>query len=579
MCHIRIDSSPQHSKDYLMGEIDYYPVDSDDVDDIHTRLLAPQVLAARKTTLWFKAYRLSHQLLLKFGHNYNSQLSYVRSILFDMGTESRLVGSVEPSSAIDISTKYEKDTMLWGSHQSLTSVERSCLDNVFGTDADADEELQDPIEITNVCSHFFPNALGIPDSDHALHHIIRSAEDFLDFVWILEVLRALAGYFRSWTRIQHFTSVTVDKNTMMDECDRQQYRRLFKARCPYPYEGRWQFLNDVANWILDRRNAICTLWMMFSKDDAQTSTRKVDAEDDNYSPFTLKEYNMIALIADISSAESFKFWITLDLLSRIANWGSQVRGFLHGCLCHGSTLEQKQASKDSKNNSGRRLTPCKKSGRRLIEWVSFKYDEFKNMIQHLEPAASTRDALRPDADDSDAKRECKQWALREFTSARNTVALQFIQRFDWGLQLPWSIFSIFQGHIIPTAYHSQHAKTSANKVCDDYDTAIRNKSEHVSNVSHKFMRHGSQLRMYIDHFRSSHEATMHPHLAAAGMEYGSALMVMQRLERTHNIVNNCLRHAPNMSVLGVIVSPVFRIFSGAYIDFLLHVVFVHMFDS
>ena len=96
--HIRIDSSPQFSRDYLVSEVDH--VDLSKVFSaqwhstfrdivISTRLMPIQVLGRRATNTAFKYRALLRMLHLETG-DIDLAKSRTRSFLNDMGVESKL---------------------------------------------------------------------------------------------------------------------------------------------------------------------------------------------------------------------------------------------------------------------------------------------------------------------------------------------------------------------------------------------------------------------------------------------------------------------------------------------------------
>ena len=132
-CHLRIDSSPQYGRDYLVAELDL--VYTKDVDSwqclasnnkLVTRLLPGQTLGARSTTLAHKTRKLLHMLSLE-SERLTGTLSRCCSILTDWGVESGL-WKVPANALASLQNEFNYDTL-------------------FGL------------------------ALFLPDGDHALHHV------------------------------------------------------------------------------------------------------------------------------------------------------------------------------------------------------------------------------------------------------------------------------------------------------------------------------------------------------------------------------------------------------------------------
>jgi hypothetical protein len=132
-CHLRLDSSPQYGRDYLMAELDL--VYTKDVtcwanlseQKLVTRLLVGQTLGARSTSLAHKTRKILHMLSLE-SERLTGTLSRCCSILSDWGVEAGI----------------------WKVPAKVLAEfrEESNYDTLFGL------------------------ALFIPDGDHALHHAL-----------------------------------------------------------------------------------------------------------------------------------------------------------------------------------------------------------------------------------------------------------------------------------------------------------------------------------------------------------------------------------------------------------------------
>ena len=129
-CHIRLDSSPQFGRDYLMAEMDIiYDAQLSQWSDVpahlYTRQLVGQQIGSRAGNAATKTRKLLHMLALESAQ-LRGTLSRCYSVLFDCGTESAI----------------------WRSPAELLA----------------------ELKIEHHYESLFGMALPIPDHDHSLHH-------------------------------------------------------------------------------------------------------------------------------------------------------------------------------------------------------------------------------------------------------------------------------------------------------------------------------------------------------------------------------------------------------------------------
>jgi hypothetical protein len=136
--HIRLDSSPQFGRDYLLAECDIvFILDALDLMSlalaVFCRLLVAQCVGARASNAAVKASKLLHMLALESEKLMVSVLR-VHSVLCDFGTEC----------AIWTAPSFKEGGQ---------------------ADDDDSQEMQ-----YRAIETLFPNSLPIPDHDHCLHH-------------------------------------------------------------------------------------------------------------------------------------------------------------------------------------------------------------------------------------------------------------------------------------------------------------------------------------------------------------------------------------------------------------------------
>ena len=202
-CHIRLDSSPQYGKDFLLAEMDIVKDSlqwSDVGPNITTRILVGQSLGSRATSFAVKARKTLHMLSLESA-SLSVTLTRVRSILFDWGVESHL---------------WKTPTDFFQGLEESTQMEQA-----FGL------------------------ALPIPDADHSLHHIMQVLEN--NFHWedfFQPRLHAVSLFFSREARCLRFSKVCiVNNNAIGDWRLKKSFLAMFKTTCPLLCSRRWHYVH------------------------------------------------------------------------------------------------------------------------------------------------------------------------------------------------------------------------------------------------------------------------------------------------------------------------------------------------
>ena len=329
--HLRLDSSPQFAKNYLVAELDRVSCDgvSPDADSalsdiqITVRLLPLQVLGKLASSTSYKMRSCNHMLNLEI----QDGLARVRlrSLMSDMGTESGL----------------------W---------------NVPNFDQPNEK--------------FFPLILPIADLDHGIHHAMQETADAYDSkTWSVydKRLSAISKMFSRRDMLDRFVKFHIWDSHLIPPCAKKSLATMFRQCCPSLCKHRWQFNFEVLRWITKRQQFFQYLQPQMiseSRDDGDMGRDELAALTD-----MLKDEHSQAF-----------FWAMAWLEYMVHSWGFSVSRWLHGCPCH-SALERSTENQDMKC--------CKWNGRRLIQVSEGKLLQFCNELLGMTvgDCSFARDAL------------------------------------------------------------------------------------------------------------------------------------------------------------------------------------------
>ncbi|CAE7562479.1 PREP1 [Symbiodinium sp. KB8] len=212
--HMRLDSSPQFSRNYLVGELDRVELcgirpDHDHLDELfdsirlQTRLMPLQVLGKQATSTAYKAKSCLRMLALEADDVEFARCS-VRSLLSDMGVESGL----------------------W----QLPTLTR------------------DPAEDFATQTRCFEHAAPLADGDHMLHHCMTELE--LGFsaidkeMWACfdSQLNGLAKVFSKRDHLERYLKTNILNNDKIPAQAKQGLTSMFRSTCPTYNKSRWHFM-------------------------------------------------------------------------------------------------------------------------------------------------------------------------------------------------------------------------------------------------------------------------------------------------------------------------------------------------
>ena len=293
--HLRADSSPQFSRDYLVTEVDY--VSLENVYSLtpasvlqslswKTRVLPVQVLGRKATSTAFKFRALLRSIHLETG---NVDLAKFRtcSFLNDMGVESKLA---------------------------------------LLPDIDSDPNRR-----------AFPRTLPLHDVDHALHHVMEELRECWKtemFALFDKQLNTLAKYFSKADSCERFRKHFVYDNPKVEgDARKKSIGKMFETCCPSFVKHRWQYRYEVLTWVIHRAGFLT--WL----DPTSLSGRgPEDSGDPEYS-FSDAEIKCLELLFN-DKVVSGCFWALAHAMRLLCEWGRHLSGWMHGCHCHPTKEER-----------------------------------------------------------------------------------------------------------------------------------------------------------------------------------------------------------------------------------------------
>ena len=293
--HLRADSSPQFSRDYLIIECDF--VDLDDVYPLNpetvlqqltfkTRVLPIQVLGRKATSTAYKFRAVMRSLHLEIG---DTALARSRAVSFlnDMGVESKL--AVLP-------------------------------------DMDGEDNHDTPGR------RAFPNTLPLHDIDHSLHHTMEELKE----CWIPELfdlfdkqLNTLAKYFSKSDNLERFRKHFIfDNDKIEGDLRKRSIGKMFETPCPTFIKHRWEYRYEVLTWMVHRSQFL--IWLL-----EPSSLRGRDDQGDGFGDdYTFSDAEIRCLEVLTTDHGAATFWALAYSQRLLCQWGHQVSSWLHGCHCH-----------------------------------------------------------------------------------------------------------------------------------------------------------------------------------------------------------------------------------------------------
>ena len=471
--HLRLDSSPQFAKNYLVGEIDKVccshanPSSDTVLDDIQivVRLLPLQVLGKLAANTAYKTRSCNHMLNLEC----DSGLARfrLRSLMSDMGVESGLW------TVPDFTSPEEK---------------------------------------------FFPFILPIADLDHGIHHAMKETEGSYETnVWATYEKR-LSGISKMFSRretVDRFVKFHIWDSHTIPPVAKKSLANMFRTTCPSLCKHRWQYNFEVLRWLTKRQQ-------FFQYLQPQMISENRDESD-------MGKEELVALTDMLADPHAHAFFWTMAWLEYIVHsWGFSVSRWLHGCMCH-SSIDLDPNSEDVKC--------CKWNGRRLIQVAEGKLVQFRDELLALrvETHHFAYQALQKlkelDALAANSLHNSFQTAIKR-VGLRFTQATSYLMEFPWNLASLLG-FIVPQPAGISKATKIQQSKTIAKNLLGDFEAGKIKTVGYFDRFFQNDKPVGQSLRRWATETDCTH---MPSDLFTELIGYSTSLLVMQRLEARHHLV-------------------------------------------
>lgn len=482
--HLRVDSSPQFNRDYLVSEADVidltnlysaqWPTAFSNLQ-IHTRLLPIQVLGRRATNTSYKYRALLRALHLETG-DVNIIKERARSFLHDMGTESRLAMVPE-------------------------------------LDASSDGQLR-----------AFRYTLPFHDLDHGMHHVMQElvgcwpeAGELFD-----KQLRALSKYFAKKDQCQRFCKTRIwDSN--MPSSAKNALSKIMMITCPVFIHHRWQYRFEVLSWVCEREQLLSLLDPASVTSDREDGDEHITHDND----FTDNDVEALKLL--YSSSESCTvFWTMAQVMLVLCRWGHRVTSWLHGCWCHPTEKSRQDLYRETHR-------PCKWNGRRLVELASGKAVHFihnlKNLSIERDKFASEKLTKMRGMNDAVANQ-----IVAGFVLAKKMLESRFLQLTSFMQEAPWNLVKLLRYLIVPEEEANsamEQSRTEAAIFLADYKCG---KLKSIGDVGKEFLEKRECVGA-LSRWATKQDVHMGASLFKELVSYSTSLVVMQRLEAKHHLVH------------------------------------------
>ncbi|CAE7661592.1 unnamed protein product [Symbiodinium necroappetens] len=494
--HVRVDSSPQFNRDYLVSEVDVVSLDktfSSELDTamqdvgFATRIMPLQILGRRATNTAYKYRALLRALRLEVG---SEDLIKARtfSMLHDMGVESKLA-------------------------------------MVPGFSSDCDDR-------------WFDKALPLHDLDHGLHNVMLELNECweVDFynAWERQ-LNTMAKHFSKADNNERFVKQCIWDNPKIEGYARKKaIAGMFKSTCPTLVQHRWQYMHDVLVWVTDRRKFLMYLdpHIVSSRENSEGQSGQ---SDDVISDMDAAAFKLLYTDKLVSAT----FWAMCAVMLILCKWGHTVVGWLHGCWCHPT---QDDRAKFRKKNKG---ANCKWSGRRLIELscgsaLEFLADLRSLRIENSSLAMESMGLLVKEQQKASGASAAAGDDMASdiisvgFVTAKRMLESRFSQLTSFVREPPWNLISLLQFLIVPASVRSGAVVESRQIAATMLQKFDQGKFGDVGDIGRRFLQttHRSALKRWAN----SQDKFMDLSLFRALLAYASSLNVMQRLEAKHHLV-------------------------------------------
>lgn len=360
----------------------------------------------------------------------------------------------------------------------------------------------------------FPRCMPLGDLDHMMHHVMSDGEAAFasnNDMWTVfeRQINGLAKFFSKKDACERFVQKFINENPKIPAYSKKALGSMFDRTCPTYCKTRWHFAFEVLHWLSSREQLLQYLepGAVSAIDDISSS--EVDA---------LKELYQ-------GDAQQ-KFWSLFWAFYILQKWGFSVHTYTHACPCP----EHQDLTKEDRKRILK--SPCALNGRRMINLAcgacSAFHDDLKVLRLQDHPRAFSALTSLGHIDPEGARQ-----VEHSFSSAKSAMMLRFSQGTSCYEQFPWNIcrllsFLLVSGQDRHTAI--QQSRDFARELIQLYrDNKLQR------NTFASIIFEGRLRRALIEW--STGTEIMCKNLFHELLSYSMALVVMQRLESRHHLVN------------------------------------------
>lgn len=258
-------------------------------------------------------------------------------------------------------------------------------------------------------------------------------------------------------------------------------------------------------WVLRRRDAFA--FLVNDMDFASGSSSK---------EMTQTELQMLVSIVSSDQADGHKFWGTALVVQVLANWGAGVSTWLHGCAC-------------SHHETDRQRKSCSLKGRRAVELASGAWKRFIAELKVLSLPQSALAALAQLRDGGQG--EWADFLLQSFQDCKSMMEMRCYQCWSFWGEFPFSILQMC-GHFVDPNATEDSSRTKAQQLKQTFDS-YEQKTE--LGIPAWFFFGNLTNRQKMIAWIQGRDLSVDLQELLVG--YSTALVVMQRLESRHHLVN------------------------------------------
>ncbi len=236
------------------------------------------------------------------------------------------------------------------------------------------------------------------------------------------------------------------------------------------------------------------------------------------------EMEMLLEIANVHGPEATKFWATASVIDVLSNWGVGVSTWLHGCMCYHHTDDKQRKQ-------------CHLKGRRSVQLACGHWQSFCSGLKTLSLTKQALAALHTLQSDGPCKDVAfSEFLMNSFQQCKAMMEMRSLQAWSWWSSLPFSVLEMSL-HLVDPTVSEATSRSKADELMHMYDNSDTKTSLGV--VSWMFFGHEVNRKHICKWIQGKplNEQVLHLLLG-----YATSLVVMQRLEGRHHLINMAMAH-------------------------------------